>query len=144
MYQLNQHKKINLYYIKAKNNINITELIKVLEHICTISNSNDKLLLITDYKNSTMNKSNIEAIVPLSTFINERLKKQFKYIRWASLTSDYMSTTISLLLKEKIKGKDINYEPFTTTEKVYYWINTPHHFNSLKENDFEEIKYPLN
>ncbi len=144
MYQLYQHKKINLYYIQAKNNINLRELITVLEHICTISNSNDTLLLITDYKNSTMTKSNISEIEPLSIFINDKLKKQFKYIKWASLASDYMSTTISYILKDSIKGKNIDYEPFTTIKKVYYWMNTPHHhFNSLDEIDLEEVKFRL-
>lgn len=144
MYQLYQHKKINLYYIKAKNNINLIELIKVLEHICTISISNEILLLITDYRNSTMDKTNIKEIEPLSVFINDKLKKQFKYIKWASLASDYMSTTISFILKDSIKGKDISYEPFTTTEKVYSWMNTPEHiFNSLNKKDLKEIKYSL-
>lgn len=133
MYQLSYQKDKNLFYIEAKGDIKLEEMIKVFNSILKHSTHNKKLLLFSDYRIAKIDKIDVEGIDTLSLFLKKTFIPQYPQIQWASLSFNYIPTTVALILKEHLNHENIEYEPFTTETKACEWmnINCPSEENSI-------------
>jgi hypothetical protein len=125
MYTIKYLDEKGLFYVEIIDKINHRQIIRFLDEICETAVTNRCILLITDYRRAIIDEESIEPIEKIGLFINSKMKNIFTHIKWANISTDPLPTTGALLLYDLIKGKGIEYQPFTTIEKVMDWMNLP-------------------
>jgi hypothetical protein len=133
MYIIKYLEDKSLFFVEIFNKINHSQIIGFLNTICETQVINKSILLITDYRNAIIDETSIEPIEKIGLFVNSKMKNTFVQIKWANISINYLPTTGALLLHDYIKGKGIEYQPFTTIEMVLAWMNlTSDDLNRLK------------
>jgi hypothetical protein len=132
MYQIKCSIYKSIFFVEIVDKINHKQIIRFLESICNKGQNNKSLFLITDYRNAIIDETSEEPIEKIGFFVNTRMKSTFNHIKWANISIGYLPTTGAIILHELIKGKEIEYEPFTTIEKALSWLR-------LSNNEFNNL-----
>lgn len=132
MYKFKQSDDKSIFYVEIVDKTNHTQIIEFLQLICENGLNNKNIFIITDYRKAIIDEPNIEPIKEIGVFINSKMKPSFEHIKWANISIGHLPTTGAILLHELIKGKEIEYEPFTTIEGAIHWIG-------LSLIDFEKL-----
>lgn len=123
MYQIKYLEDKCFFFVEVNGKINHTHIIRFLNTICETHVENKSLLLITDYRKGIIDETSTDPIEKIGIFFNSKVKETFRHVKWASISINHLPTTGAILLNNFIKGKDVEYEPFTTLEGAFNWLD---------------------
>lgn len=131
-YKIKFNESKNLFYVEIIGKINHLQIIGFLNIIYNSKINDEKLLLITDYRNAIIVETTASPIAKIGLFFNEKLKKRFRKIQWANISNLQLPTTGAMILANLIKGKSVIYQPFSTIEGLLNWMH-------LSYNDIDNL-----
>lgn len=137
MYKVKQIPFKNIFVVEVKEEIDHKEIIEYLQIIVDNKINNDMLYLIVDYDDVIIKEDSPRPIKKIVSFINDVLKVQYKYIKWAITSNTRMPIAGAIYMKSLVESSNVKLEVFSTREATYSWMG-------LKDEEFAELREVLN
>ncbi len=132
MFKVKYQIEKGIFYVILTGDYDHTQTLGYLNIIAESKIKTRRITIIVDYRKAVLKEKSSQPIHKIGEFVNIKLKPRFNYIKWGSISVDYMFTTGALILKSLVVDDKLEMQPFSTVNALLWWTN-------LSECDFEDM-----